>query len=209
MTRHPLDDAFRHNVWATVRLIDACAALTPEQLATDIPGTYGSIHRTLHHLVDSDTWYLSFFRDEVIVQMDGELAELSELRAAIEANGVLWLEVLADAPDPDRQIEDLDGDTRYLAPVGVRLAQVVQHGTDHRSQVCSGVSVSAAPAPVPIGCPMAAIIWRAWSRSFSFGCAWSAMIPQYTLWIAAVIVSSSAIQTPCWMSAFMTPAGVS
>ena len=44
MTRHPFDDAFRHNGWATVRLIDACAALTPEQLATDISGTYGSIH---------------------------------------------------------------------------------------------------------------------------------------------------------------------
>ena len=147
MTRHPLEDAFRHNAWATVRLIDACAALTPEQLATDIPGTYGSIHRTLHHLVDSDTWYLSFFRDEVIVQMDGDLARLSELRAAIEANGVLWLEVLADAPDPDRQIEDLDGDTRYLAPVGVRLAQVVQHGTDHRSQVCTALTLLGVEPP--------------------------------------------------------------
>ena len=67
MTRHPLEDAFRHNAWATVRLIDACAALTHEQLATDVPGTYGSIHRTLHHLVDSDTWYLSFFRDEAAI----------------------------------------------------------------------------------------------------------------------------------------------
>jgi uncharacterized damage-inducible protein DinB len=147
MTRHPFEDAFRHNAWATVRLIDACAALTPEQLATDIPGTYGSIHRTLHHLVDSDTWYLSFFRDGVIVQMDDELAELSELRAGIEANGELWLEVLADAPDPDRQIEDLDGDTRYLAPVGVRLAQVVQHGTDHRSQVCTALTLLGVEPP--------------------------------------------------------------
>ena len=147
MTRHPFEDAFRHNAWATIRLIDACAALTPDQLATDIPGTYGSIHRTLHHLVDSDTWYLSFFRDGVIVQMDDELAGLSELRAGIAANGVLWLEVLADAPDPDRQIEDLDGDTRYLAPVGVRLAQVVQHGTDHRSQVCTALSLLGVEPP--------------------------------------------------------------
>jgi uncharacterized damage-inducible protein DinB len=147
MTRHPLEDAFRHNAWATVRLIDACAALTLEQLATDVPGTYGSIHRTLHHLVDSDTWYLSFFREEVIVQMDDELRELPELRAAIEANGVLWLEVLADEPDPDRQIEDLDGDTRYLAPVGVRLAQVVQHGTDHRSQVCTALTLLGVEPP--------------------------------------------------------------
>jgi uncharacterized damage-inducible protein DinB len=147
MARHPLDDAFRHNTWATVRLIDVCAALTPEQLATEMPGTYGSIHRTLHHLVDSDTWYLSFFRDEVVVQMDDVLAELSDLRATIEANGALWLEVLADGPDPDRQIEDVTGETRYLAPVGVRLAQVVQHGTDHRSQVCTALTLLGVEPP--------------------------------------------------------------
>jgi len=147
MSRHPFDDAFRHNVWATVRLIDVCAGLTPEQLATEVPGTYGSIHRTLHHLVDSDTWYLSFFRDEVIVQMDDVLAELPDLRAAIESNGALWFEVLADAPDPDRQVEDLSADTRYLAPVGVRLAQVVQHGTDHRSQVCTALTLLGVEPP--------------------------------------------------------------
>jgi uncharacterized damage-inducible protein DinB len=147
MTRNPLDDAFRHNVWATVRLIDVCVALTPAQLAADVPGTYGSIHGTLHHIVDSDTWYLSFFRDEVVVQMDDALADLPDLRAAIEANGAAWLEVLAEAPDPDRQIEHLRGEIRYLAPAGVRLAQVVQHGTDHRSQVCTVLSTIGVTPP--------------------------------------------------------------
>ena len=147
MARHPLDDAFRHNVWATVRLIDVCATLSPEQLATDVPGTYGSIHRTLHHLVDSDSWYLSFFRDGVTVQMDDTLLELADLRATIEANGGAWLEVLAGAPDPDRQIEHLSRGTRYLAPAGLRLAQVVQHGTDHRSQVCTALTLLGVEPP--------------------------------------------------------------
>ena len=97
--------------------------------------------------MDTDTWYLSSFRDEVIVQMDDVLAELSELRAAIEANGGLWLDVLADAPDPDRQIEHRRRDTRYVAPVGVRLAQVVQHGTDHRSQVCTALTLLGVEPP--------------------------------------------------------------
>jgi len=147
MARHPLDDAFRHNVWATVRLIDVCAALTPAQLAADVPGTYGSIHGTLHHIVDSDTWYLSFFREAIVVQMDDTLADLSDLRAAIEANGAAWLEVLAEAPDPDRQIEHLRGAIRYVAPAGVRLAQVVQHGTDHRSQVCTALTLLGVEPP--------------------------------------------------------------
>ena len=148
MARHPLDDAFRHNAWATIRLIDVCAALTPEQLVTEVPGTYGSIADTLHHLVDSDAWYLTFFRDEGITPVEGDKpAALSELRAAMDANGALWLEVLADAPDADRLLEDLDGDTRYLAPIGVRLAQVVHHGTDHRSQVCTALTLLGVEPP--------------------------------------------------------------
>ena len=53
-----LDDAFAHHVWASIRLLDACAGLTPEQLETSVPGTYGSILETARHLVGSDAFYL-------------------------------------------------------------------------------------------------------------------------------------------------------
>ena len=56
-----LDDAFAHHIWATGRLIDACADLSPDQLAASAPGTYGSVIATLRHLVSSDRWYVSFF----------------------------------------------------------------------------------------------------------------------------------------------------
>ena len=147
MTRHPFDDAFRHDTWATLRLIDVCAALSPEQLATEVPGTYGSILRTLNHVLDSDGWYLSFFRDDGVQINDGRQLALPDLRTATETNGALWLEVLADGPDADRLIEDVDGDVRYLAPVGVRLAQVVQHGTDHRSQICTALTLIGVEPP--------------------------------------------------------------
>jgi uncharacterized damage-inducible protein DinB len=39
MTRSVLSHAFGHHVWATEQLLDACAALTPEQLQTTVPGT--------------------------------------------------------------------------------------------------------------------------------------------------------------------------
>ena len=45
----PLGDAFSHHIWATERLIDACATLTPEQLAASVPGTFGPIAATLAH----------------------------------------------------------------------------------------------------------------------------------------------------------------
>ena len=138
MSRHPLDDAFQHNTWATLRIIDACAELTPEQLEATVEGTRGSIIETLRHIVGSDSWYLSFFRDEGIARVDdGRPADLPDLRAATVTNGALWLDVLAEAPDADRDIEEIEDDMRFVSPVGIRLAQVVHHGTDHRSQVCT------------------------------------------------------------------------
>lgn len=41
---------FRHNVWANAEMLAACATLTEEQLATDLPGTFGRLDQTLIHL---------------------------------------------------------------------------------------------------------------------------------------------------------------
>ncbi len=136
-----LADAIDHHVWATERLIDTCAGLTAEQLATPCPGTFGSIADTLRHLVGTDTWYLSFFPVDQPPAWD-ETAEvgLDELRAAIARNGALWRAVLATATDGDAAtVEEGDG-WRFHAPVGFRLAQTVHHGTDHRSQVCTALT---------------------------------------------------------------------
>ena len=71
MTATLLDDAFAHHVWATEALIDASASLTDKQLRTPAPGTFGSILDTLRHLVSSDGWYLSFFREQPAPIDDG------------------------------------------------------------------------------------------------------------------------------------------
>jgi hypothetical protein len=54
------------------------------------------------------------------------------------ANGPIWLELLAGELDPDADVVEI-GDTgwEFHAPTGIRLAQVLQHGTDHRSQMCT------------------------------------------------------------------------
>ncbi len=137
-----LDDAFAHHVWATDRLIDACAALSPEQLEARTSGTYGSIIGTLRHLVASDRWYLSFFpAGAQLAPVDEEVAlSLAELRQAMTTNGTAWTQLLAGEPDPDADVvEDGDG-WEFHAPLGFRLAQAIHHGTDHRSQVCTALT---------------------------------------------------------------------
>jgi len=135
----PLDDAFNHHVWATLRLLDACAALTPEQLQTTVPGTYGSILDTARHLVGSDNFYL--FVMTGLERIDEDHMDVGELRDAMEANGPRWTALLAEDRDPD-QMTVVPGDEgwEFHAPMGIRLAQSVHHGTDHRSQICTALT---------------------------------------------------------------------
>lgn len=144
MTRPILDDAFGHHVWATLQLIDACRALSEEQLATTVPGTYGSILDTMRHLVGGDAGYLYVLSkgqvSEITEAEEGRMT-LADLRAVMERNGPIWSTVLAHDIDPDTIVaRSRDDGTDSLVPVGVRLAQVVHHGTDHRSQVCTALT---------------------------------------------------------------------
>jgi len=135
-----LKDAMAHHIWATEQLVDACAVLTPEQLGTPVPGTYGPIITTLGHLVASDRWYLSFLREGISQFDDEKDVSLDEIRSAITSNGVAWMELLAEDLDPDTDIPEIDNGMVLHSPMGVRLAQVVHHGTDHRSQVCTALT---------------------------------------------------------------------
>ncbi len=141
MHRPLLADAFGHHVWATLRLIDVCARLTPEQLETSAPGTYGPIIDTLRHLVGSDTGYLFVLTDGAVSYTDAEALGPNELRALMEADGTAWSAFLGRDLDPDAVVvrRRPDGSETH-APVGIRLAQALHHGSDHRSQICTALT---------------------------------------------------------------------
>jgi uncharacterized damage-inducible protein DinB len=136
-----LRDAFEHHVWATLRLLDACRTLSPEQLQTAVPGTYGTILDTARHIAGADSGYLFRLTDERHPRIDEDALGLEELRAVIEANGVAWTRLLEDDLDPDAVVVSRrDDGSETHAPVGIRLAQALHHGTDHRSQICTAIT---------------------------------------------------------------------
>jgi uncharacterized damage-inducible protein DinB len=138
MSKSLLADAFAHHVWATLRLIDACLPLSAEQLGTLVPGTYGSILETMRHLVGGDSSYLFVLTAGRVSEIEEARMDLPELRAAMEANGPAWESLLAQDLDPEVDVvRHRDDGTDSIAPMGVRLAQAVHHGTDHRSQICT------------------------------------------------------------------------
>lgn len=143
MTRSVLSEAFEHHTWATVKVLDACASLTPEQLQTNVPGTYGSIIDTLRHLVGGDSWYLSLMNDAVpaIDEEVEKTLDVPAMRALMEAHHPHWIRLLGERDDPDEVVvRHRDDGSESHAPLAIRLAQVVHHGTDHRSQVCTALT---------------------------------------------------------------------
>jgi uncharacterized damage-inducible protein DinB len=136
-----LVDAFAHHVWASTRLLDACMELSPEQLETSVPGTYGSILDTARHLVGSDAWYLFRITGDRSHVIDEDHMSVAELRSAMEGHGSKWSGILASDPDPDAVLEGRNDDGSVThAATGVRIAQVLHHGTDHRSQICTALT---------------------------------------------------------------------
>ena len=148
MSRPLLDDAFAHHVWATLRLIDACDELGPEQLETAAPGTYGSILDTARHLVGSDSWYLFRVSGERSHLVDEDHMDLPKLWAAMEGHGAAWSGLLAQDLDPDAILVGRNDDgSETHAATGIRLAQALHHGTDHRSQICTALTTLGVEPP--------------------------------------------------------------
>src|SRR2546423_15084298 len=58
MTTPAMLRQLRHDVWATEQVIALCRGLKPAQLDLSVPGTYGSVRRTLAHIVSSAEGYL-------------------------------------------------------------------------------------------------------------------------------------------------------
>ncbi|NJM42437.1 MAG: hypothetical protein HC853_17710 [Anaerolineae bacterium] len=61
MENHPeptLVELIRYNNWANAQIFAICQKLTADQIATSALGTYGTIHRTLGHMIAAEADYI-------------------------------------------------------------------------------------------------------------------------------------------------------
>ena len=70
----------------------------------------------------------------------------------METHGPAWSQLLAEDPDPDTVlVRHRDDGSSTSAPLGIRLAQVLHHGTDHRSQICTALTtIGVEPPPIDV-----------------------------------------------------------
>ncbi len=134
MGERPLDHVLRHNTWATGALIEFLRGLDPAAHESASPGTYGTIERTLQHVVGAQQWYTQLLTGELIgprLRRHDAPHTLDELAAVAEATGTRVVAV-AELDDHGRRIELNRGRT---STVGVILAQLVHHANEHRTQI--------------------------------------------------------------------------
>ncbi len=147
MNENILIKLFDHNNWANHQIIQACSALSDEQLdAEPSSATVGSIRATLTHLVRSQHGYLSLLTLPV-----NDRSPISPpfagLQDAASASGSGLLALVRDGSKLPQgaQLETRDG---YLVEPWVVLLQAINHASEHREQICSMLTALGVTPPV-------------------------------------------------------------
>jgi uncharacterized damage-inducible protein DinB len=153
MTENFLVKLFEHNNWANNQIIQACSALSDEQLdAEPQSATKGSIRRTLVHLVTSQRGYLALLtlpapsgRKPIEARPDVPLAfaELQEA-ASLSGEGLLSLARDESSKPLKTRLQTKDG---YWVEPWVVMVQTINHATEHREQIKSMLSALGVTPP--------------------------------------------------------------
>ena len=137
----PLRRMFEHHRWATLVLIDHLAALPPETLRLELPGTRGDIGTTMAHIVGADARYLArlegtFEAGSGPAPIDEGLP-LAELRSRFERQAQTWLDLVPRAAELDVFLAARGDwpDTPHAEDL--MFLQAIHHGNDHRTHICS------------------------------------------------------------------------
>ena len=135
---HPVLALFRHNTWATERLLEFCEG-RPEVAAPAEGDVYGRIEPMFNHIVSGETGYLRLLTGQVPEDRVRESTPrpLSELREPIRWLAERWIPALEAERDPEAVLPYQRGDDAEHMADWIPLVQCAHHGDDHRTQVAT------------------------------------------------------------------------
>ncbi len=140
---------FHYHYWATITLIDHLANLPPERLGDAVPGTAGSIHDTLTHLVAADRRYLELMMGVGTPRMtpvDGAQS-LEQLREQFSAQTNRWEEILDHVGDYDPTLPGREDRPETPHVRNLLMTQAIHHGNDHRTHICTILGATGQDVP--------------------------------------------------------------
>jgi uncharacterized damage-inducible protein DinB len=139
MSENILAKLFEHNNWANNLTIQACYALSDEQLdAEPQSATIGNIRDTLVHLVRSQRGYLALLTLPVEERPNTSLA-FAELQQSASTSGEALLALARDESSKyfQTRVQTRDG---YWVEPWVVMVQIINHATEHREQINSMIT---------------------------------------------------------------------
>ena len=143
-----LIELIRYNNWANAQVFAACQKLTAEQLAARTPGAYGSVHRTLGHLIAAEADYIARLTGsgpQPAFRWEDEPA-VDELAAFAGQVAPALLDAVQRIPPTHIVHEEEAGNTLdYQACL--LFIQVINHGVEHRTNITTILSGLGLPAP--------------------------------------------------------------
>jgi uncharacterized damage-inducible protein DinB len=134
--------------------------LPPEALHEVIVGTDRSILHTLTHVVGTEQWYLEALTGEPAAApvRRGEVLSLSDLPQRCASQSDRWEALLDRIAQVDVTLPA--DESRPATPHGQNLlvVQAIQHGIDHRTQICTTLRVLGLEPPTIDG-------WSYWAAT--------------------------------------------
>jgi uncharacterized damage-inducible protein DinB len=132
-----LIEIFKHNLWANLRILDACEKVTDEQLETKVLGTYDTIKSTLKHLFGAEERYLFRLTGDIpepqLREIEG-FPGFDVLRDHARRSGEGFIRLVSGAEPTEDIIITNDQGTEAIAPA-LLLVQAINHATEHRTHI--------------------------------------------------------------------------
>jgi uncharacterized damage-inducible protein DinB len=134
-----LRDHIEYTAWATRRLVEAAAQLSPEELTRDFQTGDRTVIDTLVHVFGADRIWLARIEGApspgVPAGAERDLARLQTAFPELHGKWRQWASSLtANSPDTQIAYSDLKG-RQWKQPLWQIILHVVNHGTHHRGQV--------------------------------------------------------------------------
>lgn len=147
-----IEDVFRHNLWANMKMLDVCEPLSGEDLDATAPGTYGSVGDTLVHLIRGEEIYAMLLGadpgEPLLDQQEAARLVFDELRRRSRRSGEALVE-LSRTVEPERVMRGRrkDAEEDYAFRAVVLFLQAINHATEHRVHIATVLSQRGVAVP--------------------------------------------------------------